>query len=126
LTFAPHQGDDSPAPPSHRLHRLELEITTGEEPLARSVIDRLSRLHHAALESLLEQLFSELSPPGRWDRLESLELDLGTLQASDLEQQLPQRLEQAARSGDLEACLRYSEQLEALQQWASGGRARPA
>jgi len=97
LTFAPHQGDDSPAPPSHRLHRLELEITTGEEPLARSVIDRLSRLHHAALESLLEQLFSELSPPGRWDRLESLELDLGTLQASDLEQQLPQRLEAALR-----------------------------
>ena len=42
------------------------------------------------------------------------------------EQQLPQRLEQAARSGDLEACLRYSEQLEALQHWASGGRARPA
>jgi len=28
------------------------------------------------------------------------------------EQQLPQRLEQAARSGDLQACLRYSEQLE--------------
>jgi len=97
LTFAPHQGDDSPAPPSHRLHRLELEITTGEEPLARSVMDRLSRLHHDALESLLERVFSELSPPGRWDRLESLELDLGTLQANDLEQQLPQRLEAALR-----------------------------
>ena len=97
MTFAPHQGDDSPAPPSHRLHRLELEITTGEEPLARSVIDRLSRLHHAALDSLLERVFSELSPPGRWDRLEHLELDLGTLQASDLEQQLPQRLEAALR-----------------------------
>ena len=97
MTFAPHQGDDSPAPPSHRLHRLELEITTGEEPLARSVMDRLSRLHHDALESLLEQVFSELSPPGRWDRLESLELDLGPLQASELEQQLPQRLEAALR-----------------------------
>ena len=35
------------------------------------------------------------------------------------EQQLPQRLEQAARSGDLEACLRYSEQLEALR-WLGG------
>jgi hypothetical protein len=97
LTFAPHQGDDSPAPPSHRLHRLELEISTGDEPLARSVMDRLSQLHHAALESLLERVFSELSPPGRWDRLERLELDLGTLQASDLEQQLPQRLEAALR-----------------------------
>jgi hypothetical protein len=60
-------------------------------------MDRLSQLHHAALESLLEQVFSELSPPGHWDRLESLELDLGTLQASDLEQQLPQRLEVALR-----------------------------
>ena len=97
MSFAPNQGDDPPAPPSHRLHRLELEITTGEEPLARGVMDRLSRLHHASLESLLEQVFSELSPPGRWDRLEHLELDLGTLQASDLEQQLPQRLEAALR-----------------------------
>ena len=35
------------------------------------------------------------------------------------EQQLPQKLEQAARSGDLEACLRYSEQLEALR-WLGG------
>jgi hypothetical protein len=97
LTFALHQGDDPPAPPSHRLHRLELEISTAEEPLARSVMDRLSQLHHAALESLLERVFSELSPPGRRDRLEHLELDLGTLQASDLEQQLPQRLEAALR-----------------------------
>ena len=91
------EGGDDPPPPSHRLHRLELEITTSEEPLARSVMDRLSRLHHAALESLLERVFSELSPPGRWDRLERLELDLGPLQASDLEQQLPQRLEAALR-----------------------------
>jgi hypothetical protein len=91
-------GDDSPAPPSHRLYRLELEINTSEEPLARSVMDRLSRLHHAALASLLERVFSELSPPGRWDRLERLELDLGTLQASELEQQLPKRLEAALRS----------------------------
>ena len=97
MTFALHQGDDPPAPPSHRLHRLELEISTAEEPLARSVMDRLSQLHHAALESLLERVFSELSPPGRRDRLEHLELDLGTLQASDLEQQLPQRLEAALR-----------------------------
>ena len=91
------EGGDDPPPPSHRLHRLELEISTSDEPLARSVMDRLSRLHHAALESLLEQVFSELSPPGRWDRLEHLELDLGTLQASELEQQLPQRLEAALR-----------------------------
>jgi hypothetical protein len=60
-------------------------------------MDRLSQLHHGALESLLERVFSELSPPGRWDRLERLELDLGTLQASDLEQQLPQQLEAALR-----------------------------
>ncbi len=97
MTFALHQGDDPPAPPSHRLHRLELEISTAEEPLARSLMDRLSQLHHSALESLLERVFSELSPPGRRDRLEHLELDLGTLQASDLEQQLPQRLEAALR-----------------------------
>lgn len=37
------------------------------------------------------------------------------------ERQLPRRLEQAATRGDLEACLRYSEQLQALR-WL-GGRA---
>jgi len=35
------------------------------------------------------------------------------------ERQLPQRLEQAAARGDLEACLRYGEQLEALR-WLGG------
>ena len=35
------------------------------------------------------------------------------------EQQLPRRLEQAAKRGDLEACLRYSEQLESLR-WLGG------
>ncbi|MEB3202205.1 MAG: hypothetical protein VKK05_05235 [Synechococcus sp.] len=35
------------------------------------------------------------------------------------EQQLPSRLEQAAKQGDLEACLRYSEQLESLR-WLGG------
>jgi hypothetical protein len=35
------------------------------------------------------------------------------------EQLLPQRLEQAAARGDLEACLRYGEQLEALR-WLGG------
>ena len=35
------------------------------------------------------------------------------------ERQLPQRLEQAAARGDLDACLRYGEQLEALR-WLGG------
>lgn len=35
------------------------------------------------------------------------------------ERQLPRRLEEAAARGDLEACLRYSEQLEALR-WLGG------
>lgn len=35
------------------------------------------------------------------------------------ERQLPQRLEQAAARGDLDGCLRYSEQLEALR-WLGG------
>ncbi|MFQ6538367.1 MULTISPECIES: hypothetical protein [Aphanothece] len=36
------------------------------------------------------------------------------------ERQLPTRLEQAAERGDLDACLRYSEQLQALR-WLGGG-----
>jgi len=97
LNYAPRHGDASPANPSHRLHRLELEIETEEELFARRLIDRLSRLHRAELEGLLDRVFSELSPAQHWHRIERLELELGTFAGDDLELQLPQRLEQALR-----------------------------
>ncbi len=97
MNYAPRQGDASPANPSHRLHRLELEIETEEELFARRLIDRLSRLHREELEGLLDRVFSELSPHHHWHRIERLELELGTFAGDDLELQLPQRLEQALR-----------------------------
>ena len=97
MNYAPRHGDASPANPSHRLHRLELEIETEEELFARRLIDRLSRLHREELEGLLDRVFSELSPPQHWHRIERLELELGTFAGDDLELQLPQRLEQALR-----------------------------
>ncbi len=87
----------SGAAPRHLLHRLELEIVTGEETLARALLPRLSRLHSSQLAVVLERVCEELSPEDRVHRLDTLALDLGRLRPEALEEQLPQRLEDALR-----------------------------
>ncbi|MEB3362504.1 MAG: contractile injection system tape measure protein [Synechococcaceae cyanobacterium] len=82
---------------SHRLDRLELEIHTTSEPLARQLHDRLSRLHQRVLAELLGRVLDQFSPPGTLHRLESLELDLGEIPEEQLERLLPERLERALR-----------------------------
>lgn len=82
---------------SHLVDRLELEVHAADEDLARLLLDRLSRLHHQALEGVLARVLDQLSPPGSLHRLERLELDLGEIPADQLDQQFPQRLEQALR-----------------------------
>ena len=82
---------------SHLLDRLELDIHTADAAHARRLQDRLSRLHHQALEGVLSRVLDQFSPPGIRHRLERLELDLGTIPANQLELLLPRRLEQALR-----------------------------
>lgn len=82
---------------SHRLDRLELEIHTASEPLARQLHDRLSGLHQRVLADLLGRVLDQFSPPGLLHRLESLELDLGEIPEEQLERLLPERLERALR-----------------------------
>ena len=82
---------------SHRLDRLELEIKTADEALARPLLERLSRLHHQALQDVLARVLDQLSPAGAVHRLERLELDLGEIPPDRLERELPLRLERALR-----------------------------
>ncbi|MEB3335381.1 MAG: contractile injection system tape measure protein, partial [Cyanobacteriota bacterium] len=82
---------------SHQLDRLELEVRTADEALARQLLDRLGRLHRQALEEVLARVLDQLSPRGTRQRLERLELDLGEIPLDQLERQLPERLEKALR-----------------------------
>jgi len=87
----------SPTPP-HRLGRIELELRVDDEDLGRRLLPRLSLLHGRRIAPLLERLAEELSPPGRLDRLDSVDLDLGRLPLDDLDEALPARLEAALRA----------------------------
>jgi hypothetical protein len=109
---------------SHRLDRLELEVHTTSEALARQLQDRLSQLHQRVLAQLVGRVMDPFSPPGVVHRLESLELNLGEIPEEQLEQLLPQRLEQALREA-LTAQLPNAlegQDLELLSAYASRGR----
>ena len=80
---------------SHLVDRLELDIHTADAAQARRLQDRLSRLHHQALEDVLARVLDRFSSPDTIQRLDTLSLDLGTMAADELEQRFPERLERA-------------------------------
>jgi Contractile injection system tape measure protein len=82
----------------HRGNRIELEIAVARRALGEALLPRLSRLHSGGIAPLLDRVCSELSGPGRLDRIDTLELDLGTIPADDLDHTLLARLEAALRA----------------------------
>ena len=92
---APGAGEAAAA--RHLIHRLELELHTSEKTLAEALLPRLSGLHHDRLQPLVERICDDVSPDGRRHRLQTLELDLGSLSLEQLDDQLAERLEQALR-----------------------------
>lgn len=83
---------------THRLNRADIEIQTGEVALARQVIERLSRLRERRIGPLIDRVCSELSGPERLDRIERLELDLGTLARDGFDDDFIRKLEPALRA----------------------------
>lgn len=83
---------------AHRVNLLEIELVAGDVALAEALIGRTSQLHRLRIEPLLDRVFSEFSGPGRLDRIDRLELDLGTIAAADLDDDLPRKLEAALRA----------------------------
>ncbi len=81
----------------HRIGVLEIELRLEEEPQGRPLMDRVSALREPRLEAVLQRVFDELSPAGRLDRIELLELDLGPLPLSDFDDAFLARLEPALR-----------------------------
>jgi hypothetical protein len=84
-------------PACHRIGALQIELRLGEEAEARPLMDRVSALREPRLEGLLQRVFEELSPPGRCDRLDALQLDLGVLPLAGFDDAFLARLEPALR-----------------------------
>ena len=81
----------------HRIGVLEIELRLEEEPQAHPLMDRVSALREPRLEAVMQRVLDELSPAGRLDRFELLELDLGLLPLSDFDDAFLARLEPALR-----------------------------
>jgi hypothetical protein len=81
----------------HRIGVLEIELRLEEEPQAHRLMDRVSALRETRLEAVIQRVLDELSPAGRLDRVELLELDLGLLPLSDFDDAFLARLEPALR-----------------------------
>jgi hypothetical protein len=81
----------------HRIGALEIELRLEEEPQARPLMDRIAALREPRLEGVVQRVLDELSPAGRLDRLDMLELDLGPLPLSGFDEAFLARLEQALR-----------------------------
>jgi len=82
---------------SHRIGVLEVELRLQEEPQARPLMDRVSALREPRLEGVMQRVLDELSPAGRLDRFDVVDLDLGPLPLSGFDDAFLARLEQALR-----------------------------
>lgn len=83
---------------THRFNRAEIEIQTGETAIARQVIERLSQLRERRIGPVIDRVCSELSGPERLDRIERLELDLGTLAFERFDDDFIRQLEASLRA----------------------------
>lgn len=82
---------------THRINRVEFELEVGAVELGRHVSDRVSMLHAQKIPSLLDRVCSEIDDSEQVDRIDVLELDLGSIMLSSFDDELLCRLEAALR-----------------------------
>ncbi|MFV8751764.1 contractile injection system tape measure protein [Nannocystaceae bacterium ST9] len=83
---------------THRINRLELEISVESAEQGQALIDRLSLLHERRIAPLIDRVCSELSGPERLDRIDELELELGTIAIDRFDEEFMRALEAALRA----------------------------
>jgi len=98
----------------HLIKRLVLELTVADSGEAYQLQEEVSRICRSRLAPIIDEHCSAVSAPDRIDRIDSLEIDLGTLDHANLEadlvaqftRQLPralfERIGQAERLGTLD------------------------
>lgn len=86
----------------HRIRRQVFEVTVEDASAAWRVQTELARVQSRRLGGIIESCLSELSAPDRLLRIDSLEVDLGTLNPDNLEQELVEKLGPALRAALLQ------------------------
>lgn len=89
----------------HRIKRVQLELTVGEEPLAAPLLGRASVLHERRIAPLIAQVCDDLiiDGPARLVRLDRVEVDVGVVSLAHLEDDLIRKLAPALRAALLRA-----------------------
>ena len=77
----------------HIIKRQLIEITTGSQSLAESAQTEISRFFSTQLIKLIDKNCTNYSNPDTVHRIESLELDLGTIVINNLEKEFKKRLD---------------------------------
>ncbi|MDW5531904.1 MULTISPECIES: contractile injection system tape measure protein [Azospirillum] len=93
---------------THHIGRLTVECAVADLDSALALRARVEDMARQAMPPVLERVFDALVPDGRHLRLGRLDLDLGTVAADRLEQELPAALERAlsdALTGAIAAAL---------------------
>ncbi|AWK89873.1 contractile injection system tape measure protein [Azospirillum thermophilum] len=80
---------------THHVRRLTVDCAVSDLDTALALRARVEDLARAQMPPILERVFDALVPADRHLRLDRLDLDLGVIPASRLEQDLPAALERA-------------------------------
>jgi len=82
----------------HRINRLIVELSVPSVLEAPDLQEEISRIFHHQITALINQGCSELVGPDQLFRLDTLELDLGTLEANLLEAQFVDKIQETLRT----------------------------
>lgn len=102
---------------THRINRVEFELEVSAVELGRRVSDRVSMLHEQRIVGLLDRVCSEVDDSENIDRIDSLELDLGSIALANFDDELLGKLETALRQA-----LRGRPRLHTRAQQSAGDR----
>lgn len=102
----------------HKVRRQVLELEVGDESAAWELRSRLGSLQRQRIVPLLDRCFTEVSVPDRLHRIDFLELDLGSVDRENLEQDLMARLEPRLREA-------LAERIREEERWAADGNTDP-
>lgn len=87
----------------HIVKRQVMEFHLEERRQAIRLQQKVSELCHDSLQRLLDEVCTEVLPPGKQLRLDKLQLDLGHIAWEELDERVPARFEQALREALLKA-----------------------